>query len=156
VPIRSATLRNLNVNYRRRRGRDAQAFWPSGPCRSCRREARSSSSRATRLTSTERVSVPAEYESVAAGKRAGEDALRLLCPRFQRAGIRLVVVSGDMIDGTITVRLLERVNPEAVAARRAAGPLPTVAEFAGAIVGAIDEPPCGGDTVYVGGLDLLR
>jgi hypothetical protein len=100
--------------------------------------------------------VPAEYESVAASKRAGEDALRVLCPRFQQAGIRLVVVSGDMIDGTVTVRLLERVNPQAVAARRAAGPLPTVAEFAGAIVGAIDEPPREGDTVYVGGLDLLR
>ena len=100
-------------------------------------------------------SVPTEYESVAVSKRAGEDALRGLRSTFEAAGVRLVVVSGDMIEGTPTVRMLERVNPDAVAARRSSAPLPTVTEFAGAIVRAVNDPACDGRTVYVGGSDLL-
>ena len=99
--------------------------------------------------------VPPEYEPVAASKRAGEDAVRQLCPVFAAAGVRLVVVSGDMIEGTTTVRMLERVNPDAVAARRATAPLPTIGEFAEGIVRAALDPPPDGRTVYVGGRDLL-
>jgi len=73
-----------------------------------------------------------EYEPVALSKRAGEDALRNLQPEFDRLGITLTVVSGDMIDGTIIVRLLQRRDPDAVKARRVHGTLPTVTEFSAA------------------------
>jgi hypothetical protein len=68
----------------------------------------------------------------------------------------LVVVSGDMIEGSTMVRLFERRDLEAVQARRRAGDgLPTAAEFADAIVRATHEPHRNGDTVYVGGPDYL-
>ena len=97
--------------------------------------------------------VPADYEPIAASKRAGEDALRAMQSRFDDAGVSFTVVSGDMIDGTIIVRLLARRDPAAVNARTTHGPLPTVAEFAQAIADAALEPP--GETIYVGGSDYL-
>jgi NAD(P)-dependent dehydrogenase (short-subunit alcohol dehydrogenase family) len=99
--------------------------------------------------------VPAEYEPIAASKRAGEDALRARSAELTERGIDLVVVSGDMIDGTIIVRLLQRRNPAAVADRRAHGVLPTVAEFADAVAGATTAALNSGATVYVGGSDYL-
>lgn len=99
--------------------------------------------------------LPQGYEPVAASKRAGEHALRALIPDFTARGIGFVVVSGDMIDGTIVVRLLERRDPEAVATRRTGGPLPTLDQFAEAVAGSIDTVvPCG-HTTYVGGHDYL-
>ncbi|WP_432278091.1 SDR family oxidoreductase [Nocardia carnea] len=99
--------------------------------------------------------LPQGYEPVAASKRAGEHALRALIPDFTAHGIGFVVVSGDMIDGTIVVRLLERRDPEAVATRRTGGPLPTLDQFAEAVAGSIDTVvPCG-HTTYVGGHDYL-
>lgn len=99
--------------------------------------------------------LPQGYEPVAASKRAGEHALRALIPDFTARGIGFVVVSGDMIDGTIVVRLLERRDPEAVADRRTGGPLPTLDQFAEAVAGSIDTAvPCG-HTTYVGGHDYL-
>ena len=59
-----------------------------------------------------------EYEAVALSKRAGEDALRDRIVELEARGIHLVVVSGDMIEGTITATLLERANPGAIAPRR--------------------------------------
>jgi NAD(P)-dependent dehydrogenase (short-subunit alcohol dehydrogenase family) len=100
--------------------------------------------------------VPADYLPVAASKRAGEKALRQMRPTLEAKGVALVVISGDMIDGTITVRLLERRDPDAVAARRAAAPLPTVSEFASAIVRATQEADRDGQTIYVGGPDYLQ
>lgn len=99
--------------------------------------------------------VPAEYEAVAASKHAGERALRNMRAVIERHGVELVVVSGDMIEGTFVVRLLERSNPDAVARRRAAGPLPTIEQFADAIADAVDAPGIDGHTVYVGGADFL-
>ena len=55
-----------------------------------------------------------EYEPVALSKRAGEDALRAMIPTLDAAGIEFIVVSGDMIEGTITATLLERANPGAI------------------------------------------
>ena len=82
-----------------------------------------------------------EYEPVARSKRAGEDALRELVPALEADGIGFVVVSGDMIEGTITATLLERVNPGAIASRRdSAGRLYNVAEFAAEIAAAAVEP----------------
>lgn len=103
---------------------------------------------------SESVSPPEEYTEIAASKLAGEKALRALIPELATAGIDLQVVSGDMIDGTIIVRLLERRNPTAVDERRAHGPLPTVTEFASAIAGAVESGAPSGHTTYVGGTDL--
>ena len=43
-----------------------------------------------------------EYEPVALSKRAGEDALRDRIPALTERGVEFVVVSGDMIEGTVT------------------------------------------------------
>ena len=98
--------------------------------------------------------VPKGYSAVAASKRAGETALYAMRAVFSRAGVRLTVVSGDMIDGTIIVRLLQRRDPDAVKARRVHGTLPTVTEFSGAIVSSVTMPSPPG-IVYVGGADYL-
>ena len=82
-----------------------------------------------------------EYEPVALSKRAGEDALRERIPALTEEGIDFVVVSGDMIEGTITATLLERANPGAISARReSAGKLYNVAEFAAEIARAALDP----------------
>lgn len=82
-----------------------------------------------------------EYEAVALSKRAGEDALRERIPGLQAHGIDFVVVSGDMIEGTITATLLERANPGAIAGRReSAGKLYNVSEFAAEVALAAVEP----------------
>ena len=92
-----------------------------------------------------------EYEGVARSKRAGEDALRSLIPDLEQAGIELVVVSGDMIEGTITAKLLERANPGAISARReAAGRLYSVEEFAVEVAAATVEPVPSTRTRFVG------
>jgi 3-oxoacyl-[acyl-carrier protein] reductase len=99
--------------------------------------------------------VPDGYEPIAQSKRAGEDALLAAKPALAERGIELKVVSGDMIDGTIIVRLLQRKDPAAVETRRDQGPLPTVEEFATEITRAAmqsDVP----ETTYVGGADYLR
>lgn len=100
--------------------------------------------------------VPAEYIPIAQSKRAGEDGLRAMRPDLAQRGVSLSVVSGDMIEGTIIVRLLERRDPEAVEARRAFGPLPTLDEFASAIATEALSPAPTQDTVYVGGADYLQ
>ncbi|GGL06594.1 short chain dehydrogenase [Salinibacterium xinjiangense] len=92
-----------------------------------------------------------EYLPVALSKRAGEDALRDLIPMLDDAGIEFVVVSGDMIEGTITATLLQRANPGAIEARKeAAGRLYNVSEFAAEVVAAAVEPVPGNHTRYVG------
>jgi 3-oxoacyl-[acyl-carrier protein] reductase len=97
----------------------------------------------------------ASYESVAASKKAGEDALRAMIPSLSEKGIRLVVVSGDLIEGTITPKLLERQSRGLIEKRRqAVGALPGVEEFAAAIVQAgISESYSTGDTIYIGSID---
>lgn len=81
------------------------------------------------------------YEPVALSKRAGEDALRERIPELEARGIGFVVVSGDMIEGTVTATLLDRAQPGAIDARReAAGKLYNVQEFAAEIALAAVEP----------------
>ncbi|MFG6476796.1 SDR family oxidoreductase [Microbacterium sp. P06] len=93
----------------------------------------------------------AEYEPVARSKRAGEDALRERIPVLAERGIEFVVVSGDMIEGTITATLLERANPGAISARReSAGRLYNVSEFAAEIALAAIEPIPADNTRLVG------
>jgi NAD(P)-dependent dehydrogenase (short-subunit alcohol dehydrogenase family) len=92
-----------------------------------------------------------EYEAVARSKRAGEDALRALIPELDAKGIEFVVVSGDMIEGTITATLLERANPGAIGARKqAAGKLYNVSEFAAEVAVAAVEPIPEDHTRFVG------
>lgn len=92
-----------------------------------------------------------EYEVVATSKRAGEDALRELIPTLEARGIGFTVVSGDMIEGTITATLLERANPGAIAGRReAAGKLYNVDEFAREVSLAAVEPVPANNTKLVG------
>ncbi|MFI8594234.1 SDR family oxidoreductase [Microbacterium sp. NPDC078428] len=92
-----------------------------------------------------------EYEPVALSKRAGEDALRELIPELEERGIGFVVVSGDMIEGTITATLLERANPGAIATRReSAGRLYNVSEFAAEIARAAVDPIPADNTRLVG------
>ena len=92
-----------------------------------------------------------EYLPVALSKRAGEDALRDQIPELDAAGIEFVVVSGDMIEGTITATLLQRANPGAIEARKeAAGRLYNVGEFAAEVALAAVEPIPADHTRYVG------
>ncbi|WP_394940853.1 SDR family oxidoreductase [Psychromicrobium sp. YIM B11713] len=92
------------------------------------------------------------YEPVARSKRAGEDALRELIPELEAKGISFVVVSGDMIEGTITATLLDRAQPGAIEARRSeAGKLYTVSEFAAEVAKAVTADVLTGHTEYVGG-----
>lgn len=98
------------------------------------------------------VSTMDAYEPVARSKRAGEDALRELIPELDAKGISFVVVSGDMIEGTITATLLDRAQPGAIEARRnEAGKLYTVAEFAAEVAKAVSADVPTGHTEYVGG-----
>lgn len=91
------------------------------------------------------------YEPVALSKRAGEDALRAMIGELTQRSIDLVVVSGDMIEGTTTVMLLERAVPGIVDARREqVGEIPTVEEFAAAVTSAALVPNPTGHTIYVG------
>jgi NAD(P)-dependent dehydrogenase (short-subunit alcohol dehydrogenase family) len=92
-----------------------------------------------------------EYQTVALSKRAGEDALRAKLPELTEKGIDFVVVSGDMIEGTITATLLERARPGAIEARREdAGKLYTVNEFAAEVAQAAVDPIPADNTRYVG------
>lgn len=94
-----------------------------------------------------------EYEPVAKSKRAGEVALRERNSALKDKGIGFAVITADMIEGTITATLLNRMNPDAIESRRqAAGRLYTVDEFAkeiAALVGRQDLEV--GHTEYVGG-----
>ena len=92
-----------------------------------------------------------EYEPVALSKRAGEDALRAKIDELEGAGFEFVVVSGDMIEGTITATLLERANPGAIAARKEdAGRLYNVSEFAAEVARAAVDPIPDDNTRLVG------
>jgi len=92
-----------------------------------------------------------EYVPVALSKRAGEDALRERIPDLQDRGIGFVVVSGDMIEGTITATLLERANPGAIASRReSAGKLYNVSEFAAEVAQAALDPIPDDNTRLIG------
>jgi NAD(P)-dependent dehydrogenase (short-subunit alcohol dehydrogenase family) len=99
--------------------------------------------------------VYAAYEGIAASKKAGEDALRARIAEFEMRGVRLAIVSGDMIDGTITPKLLERTQRGLIESRRGqAGALPTVEEFAAAIVdAAADAGRPNGHVSFVGATD---
>src|SRR5262249_45741849 len=87
-----------------------------------------------------------------ASKYAGEQALRARQDALDAAGIRLLVVTGDLIEGTITPKLLERAAPGLTRQRReSVGDLPTAAEMGEAIAAAaLDLTLPSGHTVVIG------
>lgn len=99
------------------------------------------------------------YTPVASTKHAGEQALRARQKELADHGIRLIVVTGDLIEGTIMAKLLERSAPGLTEKRQQKiGQLPTVAEMGEAIAAAAaDTTLPSGYTVVVGGsLDSFR
>ena len=94
----------------------------------------------------------AEYQSVAESKRAGEHALITEIPALTEKGISLVVVSADMIEGTVTATLLNRLHPGALEYRReTAGRLYTVNEFAHEVAAMVTADVQTGHVELVGG-----
>lgn len=92
------------------------------------------------------------YEPVAESKHAGEQALRAFQSDFDAHGLRLLVVTGDLIEGTITPRLLERSAPGLIEQRRVAGgALPTAREMGREIAQAALNPTLtSGATIVIG------
>jgi NAD(P)-dependent dehydrogenase (short-subunit alcohol dehydrogenase family) len=99
--------------------------------------------------------VYALYEPIAESKKAGEEALRAYIPELSKKGIKLIIVSGDLIEGTITPKLMQRQNPGLIETRRRqAGVLPTTEEFARAVASSgLDEKLETGATIFVGSTD---
>lgn len=101
--------------------------------------------------------IPA-YEPIAASKFAGEQALKARQQALAAQGIRLIIVTGDLIADTITPKLLERTAPGMLAARsESIGDLPTTDAMGTAIAAAVaDATLPSGHTVIIGGaLDSL-
>ncbi len=97
--------------------------------------------------------IPDGYMPVAATKHAGEQALRTRQPDLAERGVRLLVVTGDLIEGTIMSKLMERIAPGLTVEReQKVGHLPTVTEMGQAIAGAaLDTTLPSGHTIVVGG-----
>lgn len=93
-----------------------------------------------------------QYTPVALSKRAGEEALLEETPALSEKGISLVVISADMIEGTVTAALLNRIYPGALEARREeAGKLYTVNEFAQEVAQMVTADVPTGHIELVGG-----
>lgn len=95
------------------------------------------------------------YEPVARSKHGGEQALR---ERLASNGPRLIVVTGDIVEGTVTPKLLERYGRGVIESRReVGGALPTAGDMARAIVDAIENLslPSGFTTVVGGSLQSV-
>jgi len=92
------------------------------------------------------------YEPVAESKHAGEQALRALQPDLHTRGLRLLVVTGDLVEGTITPKLLERGAPGLIERRRTIrGALPTAREMGRAIAqAALNSALASGTTIVIG------
>ena len=93
------------------------------------------------------------YEPVAASKHAGEAALRARQSDLGARGIRLIVVTGDLVEGTITAKLLERKAARSGTTRAVhQGTAISPREMAVAIAdAAFDKALPSGHTVVVGG-----
>ncbi len=98
-----------------------------------------------------------EYRPVALSKRAGEDALRAMKDDLDNRGVEFVVVSGDMIEGTVTATLLNRIYPGAIDERKeVAGKIYNVEEFAAEVTRAIIDPVPDDHTRLVGDTSSFR
>lgn len=143
---------NMGENYAMRLNRDAQLALARTAA-----EKMPPGSRIIFVTSHQahfirEVETLAEYQPVAESKRAGEDALIAEIPALEAKGISLVVVSADMIEGTVTATLLNRLHPGAIESRReTAGKLYTVNEFAHEIATMVSADVPTGHIELVGG-----
>lgn len=98
-----------------------------------------------------------EYRPVALSKRAGEDALRAMSDDLSAKGVEFVVVSGDMIEGTVTATLLNRIYPGAIDERKeVAGKIYNVEEFAAEVASAIVDPVPDDHTRLVGDISSFQ
>jgi len=97
------------------------------------------------------------YAAVASSKHAGEGALRARQDEFATRGIRLLIVTGDLIEGTITPKLLARAAAAQGFAAATPSALPTATEMGAAIAAAATDPtlPSGHTTVVGRPLDTL-
>ncbi len=104
------------------------------------------------------------YEPVAASKHAGEEAILARRPSLAARGVRLAIVTGDVIEGTITPKLIARVGPTLTDDRReeiggsvAVGALPSVDDMARAIADAVTNATLADGAVSVvgGALDSI-
>jgi NAD(P)-dependent dehydrogenase (short-subunit alcohol dehydrogenase family) len=105
-----------------------------------------------------KVNYPLAYTPVASTKHAGEQALRARQQELAEHGIRLLIVTGDLIKGTFMAKVMERIRPGITQQREEGGSkLPTVTETGIAIAeAAMDKTLPSGYTVVVGGaLDTL-
>lgn len=98
-----------------------------------------------------RLPPPPGYGGVAESKRAGESALRAMAPALAERRLDLVVVSGTMVPGTVTSVLLSR-RAHAEPPPPHTETLPTVMEFAAALVHAAVATETPSTTIYVGDL----
>jgi NAD(P)-dependent dehydrogenase (short-subunit alcohol dehydrogenase family) len=92
------------------------------------------------------------YEPVAASKHAGEVALRALQDQLAARGTRLLVVTGDLVEGTITLKLLARAaGDQRKEYEQSPIQLPTTVDMGEAIAAAAADPALpSGHTVVVG------
>jgi NAD(P)-dependent dehydrogenase (short-subunit alcohol dehydrogenase family) len=91
------------------------------------------------------------YEPVAMSKHAGEIALRECQGDLAARGIRLIVVTGDLVEGTITPKLLARAADRSHYATETPEDLPTTTEMGEAIAtAATDSALPTGHTAVVG------
>jgi NAD(P)-dependent dehydrogenase (short-subunit alcohol dehydrogenase family) len=92
------------------------------------------------------------YEPIAESKYAGEQALRTRQDEFAGRGVRLIVVTGSLVEGTIAPKLLERTAPGLIDQQRTVtGTLLTGAEMGREIaLAALRTDLPNGSTVVVG------
>lgn len=91
------------------------------------------------------------YEPVAMSKHAGEVALRERQGGLAARGVRLLVITGDLVEGTITPKLLARAADRLKQPTGAPDRLPTTAEMGEAIAVAATDPGLPtGHTIIVG------
>ena len=80
------------------------------------------------------------YETVAYSKQCGEQSLRRMASLMAGRGVRLKIVSGDIIEGTTTAMLIDRAVPGFVSRRRKqVGYLPGIDEFSAMVADAAIE-----------------
>ncbi|MDT0188758.1 SDR family oxidoreductase [Rothia terrae] len=143
---------NMGEDYAMRLNRDAQLNFARAAA-----ERMSEGGRIVFVTSHQAhfihdVETMPEYKPVAESKKAGEEALLAEIPALKEKGISLVVVSADMIEGTVTATLLNRLRPGALDERReAAGKLYTVNEFAHEVAKMVTADVETGHIELVGG-----
>jgi NAD(P)-dependent dehydrogenase (short-subunit alcohol dehydrogenase family) len=92
------------------------------------------------------------YEPVAASKYAGEQALRARQDEFAARGVRLIVVTASLVEGTIAPKLIERTTPGLIDWQRTiTGTLLTVEEMGREIALAATKTDLpNGSTMVVG------